>query len=53
MEAWFSTVLDIEEDLSGIGGDQLHGVVADVIKTFVTVDRSVLDCAVGRLGLSD
>ena len=26
---------------------------ADVIKSFSTVDRSVLDCAVGRLGLSD
>ena len=48
VEAWFSTALDIEEVLSGAGADQL---VADVIKSFDTVDRSILDCALGRLGL--
>ena len=48
VEAWFSTALDIEEVLSGTGGDQLH-----VIKSFDTVDRSILDCALGRLGLPD
>ena len=53
VEAWFSTVLDIEEVLSGIGGDQLHVMVADVIKPFDTVDRCTLDCALGRLGLPD
>ena len=26
VEAWFSTALDIEEVLSGTGGDQLHGI---------------------------
>ena len=49
VEAWFSTALDIEEVLSGTGGDQLHVMVADVIKSFDTVDRSILDCALGRL----
>ena len=29
------------------GGDQLHVMVADVIKSFDTVDRSILDCALG------
>ena len=53
VEAWFSTALDIEEVLSGIGGDQLHVMVADVIKSFDTVDRSILDCTLGRLGLPD
>ena len=53
VEAWFSTALDIEEVLSGTGGDQLHVMVADVIKSFDTVDRSILDCASGRLGLPD
>ena len=48
VEAWFSTALDIEEVLAGTGGDQLH-----VIKSFDTVDRSILDCALGRLGLPD
>ena len=41
--AWFSTALDIEV-LSGTGGDQLHVMVADVTKSFDTVDRSILDC---------
>ena len=45
--------MDIEEVLSGTGGDQLHVMVADVIKSFDTVDRSILDCALGRLGLLD
>ena len=51
--AWFFSALDIEEVLSGTGGDQLHVMVADVIKSFDTVDRSILDCALGRLGLPD
>ena len=33
--------LDIEKLLSGVGGDQLHVMVADVIKSFDTVDRSI------------
>ena len=45
--------MDIEDVLSGTGGDQLHVMVADVIKSFDTVDRSILDCALGRLGLLD
>ena len=32
IEAWFSTASDIEEVLSGAGGDQCHVMVADVIK---------------------
>ena len=48
-KAWFS----IEEVLSESGGDQLHVMVADVKKSFDTVDRSILDCALGRLGLPD
>ena len=46
-------LLDIEDVISGTGGDQLHVMVADVIKSFDTVDRSILDCALGRLGLPD
>ena len=53
MEAWFSTALEIEEALTGTGGDQLHVMVASVIKSFDTVDRSILDCALGRLGVLD
>ena len=51
VEAWFSTALDIEEVLSGAGGDQLHVMVA--VKSFDPVDRSILDCALGRLGLPE
>ena len=36
VEAWFSAALDIEEVLSRTGGDQLHVMVADVIKSFDT-----------------
>ena len=36
--AWFSTALDIEEVLAQIGGDQLHVMVADVRKSFDTMD---------------
>ena len=34
-----------------MGGDQLHVMVADVIKSLDTVDKSFLGCALGRLGL--
>ena len=51
VEACFSTALEIEEVLSGARDDQLHVLVADVIKSFDTVDWSVLDCALGRLRL--
>ena len=50
VEAWFSTALDIEKVLSWVGGDQLHVMVADVFLSFDTVERSILDCALGRLG---
>ena len=53
VEASFSTAFVVEDVLSGSGGDQLHVMVADVIKSFDTVDRSILDCALGRLGLPD
>ena len=51
VEAWFSTALDIEEVVSGARDDQLHVMVADVMKSWDTVERSILDCALGRLGL--
>ena len=43
--------MDIEEALSGACDDQLNVMVADVIKSFDTVERSILDCAPGPLGL--
>ena len=51
LEAWYSTALDIEEVLSGIVDSDVHLFVADVVKSFDTVDRGVLDCVLSRLGL--
>ena len=43
VEAWFATALDIDEVLSGVGGEQLHA--ADAYQVLLTpVDRSTLDC---------
>ena len=52
VEAWFSTALDIEEFLAGTGGDQLHVMVASVIKSFDTVDRSIFRLCFGSLGVT-
>ena len=51
VEAWFFIAFDIEDVLSGTGDAKLHVMVADVIKSFDTVDRSILDCTLGRLEL--
>ena len=51
VEAWFSTALDIEEVLSGVVDSDVHLFVADVFKSFDTVDRGVLDLVLTCLGL--
>ena len=51
VEAWFSTALDIEEVLSGVVDSDIHLFVADVVKSFDTVDRGVLDFVLSSLGL--
>ena len=43
VEAWYSTALDIEESLAGVLDSDVHIFVADVIKSFDTVDRGILD----------
>ena len=50
-EAWFSSALDIEEVLSGASDSHLHLFVADVVKSFDTVDRKILDRVSSSLGL--
>ena len=45
------TALDIEEVLSCIVDSDIHLFVADVIKSFDTVDRSILDKVFTSLGL--
>ena len=51
VQAWYTTALDIEEVLSGIVEGDVHIFVADVIKSFDTVDRGILDRVLSSLGL--
>ena len=44
--------IDIEEVLSQARHSDIHIFVADVVKSFDTVDRDILDCALGWLGLT-
>ena len=51
VEACYTTALDIEEVLSGVADSDVHFFVADVIKSFDTVDRDILDKVLSSLGL--
>ena len=51
VDAWFSSALDIEECLSGGVDSDVHLFVADVVKSFDTVDTGVLDRVFSSLGL--
>ena len=47
-----ATAIDIEEVLRvQTHHSGYHIFVADVVKSFDTVDRDILDCVLGRLGL--
>ena len=51
VEAWYTSALDIEEGLSGAADSHVHLFVADVVKSFDTVDRGILDRVLSSLGL--
>ena len=51
VEARYASAIDIEEVLAGASDSGVHLFVADVIKSFDTVDRSVLDRVLSSLGL--
>ena len=51
VDAWFTTALDIEECLAGGVDSDVHLFVADVVKSFDTVDRRILDRVLSSLGL--
>ena len=51
VEAWYTSAIDIEEALSGAADSHVHFFVADVVKSFDTVDRVILDCVLCSLGL--
>ena len=51
VEAWLTSALDIEEVLSGATDSHVHLFVADVVKSFDTVDRGILDRVLSSVGL--
>ena len=51
VEAWYTSSLDIDEVFTGAADSEVHLFVADVIKSFDTVDRGVLDRVLSSLGL--
>ena len=51
VEAWCTSSLDIEKVLAGAADSHVHLFVADVIKSFDTVDRGILDRVLCSLGL--
>ena len=51
VEAWYTSSLEIEEVLAGVADSHVHLFVADVVKSFDTVDRSILDRVLSSLGL--
>ena len=51
VEAWYTSSLDIEEVLAGATDSHVHLFVADVVKSFDTVDRTILDRVLSGLGL--
>ena len=51
VEAWYTAALDIEEVLAGAVDTHVHVFVADVVKSFDTVDKIILDRVLSSLGL--
>ena len=51
VEAGYTTALDFEEVLAGAADSHVHLFVVDVIKSFDTVDRGILDRVLSSLGL--
>ena len=51
LKACYTTALDIEETFSGAVDSHVHVFVADVVGSFVTVDRGILDRVLSSLGL--
>ena len=51
MEAWKISTLDIEEVLAGATDSHIHLFVANVVKSFDTFDRGILNRVLSSLGL--
>ena len=50
VEAWYTTVLEIEEALSGATEAHVHLFVSDEVKSFEIVDRGILDGVLSSFG---
>ena len=51
MDSWHYTALEIEDIVSDVKLEGLTHFVADVLGSFDTVDRGILDCALDRMVL--
>ena len=51
VDAWYSTALDFEEVFTGLSQSHVHVFVADVVKSFDTVDRGILDFVLANVRL--
>ena len=51
VEVWYTSALDVEEVLIGATDSDVHLFVADVVKSFDTVDRGISDRVFSSLGL--
>ena len=51
VEVWYTSALDIEEGLTGATDSDVHLFVADVVMSFDTVDRGILERVLSGLGL--
>ena len=51
VEAWYCALLNIDEALTRIVDSDVHLFVADVVKSFGTVDRGILHRMLSCLGL--
>ena len=51
VEAWYAASLDLEEVPTGAADSHVHRFVADVIKSFETVDRGIFDGVLSSFGL--
>ena len=52
VEAWYTSALGVEEVLTGAADSDVHLFVVDVVSSFDTVDRRILDRVLCSLGLA-
>ena len=53
VDAWYTNARDIGDCSGGVEADHVHNFVADVVKSFDSVDWDIHDGVLSRLGLPD